>query len=122
MKAQIPAKRISPDSARNYSNVITQARYPDGPEGFYKYISQNVKYPESAVKAHIQGKVFVAFLVQEDGSLNNVKVVRGLTPEIDSEAVRVIKASPNWIPGKANGRNVRQQFTVPINFGLPNKQ
>lgn len=127
VNAQTPIlRRINTDSAgssnKTYSAVIVQARYPGGLQEFYNFIAQNISYPESAAKAHLEGKVYVSFVVGLDGGLTNIKILRGLSPEIDTEAVRVIKASPKWTPGKANDRDVRQQFTVPINFALKNKE
>ena len=89
-----------------------------GPDGFRKYIGENLKYPEEAAKNEISGRVFIQFVVEADGSVNNVKIVRGVDPLLDAEAMRVVKSSPIWTPGKQRGQNVRVSFTFPINFVL----
>lgn len=89
-----------------------------GPDGFREYIGENLKYPEEAAKNEISGRVFIQFVVEADGSVSNVKVVRGADPHLDAEAMRVVKSSPIWKPGKQRGQNVRVSFTFPINFVL----
>ncbi|HCY00051.1 MAG TPA: M56 family peptidase, partial [Bacteroidales bacterium] len=87
-------------------------------EIFRGYIAENLKYPVIALENGIQGKVFVSFIVEPDGSVSNVEVVRGVDPSIDKEAVRVVESSPKWEPGTQRGINVRVQFTFPIAFSL----
>ena len=86
--------------------------------GDRKYIMQNLKYPEIAAENGISGRVFVRFVVEPNGSVSNVNVVRGVDPALDAEAVRVVKSSPKWTPGKQRGKPVRVSFTFPINFVL----
>ena len=85
---------------------------------FRAYVSQNMKYPEVAAENGIQGRVFVQFVVEADGRLTNVKVIRGVDPALDKEAIRVVEASPKWNPGKQRGKPVRVSFTFPITFVL----
>ncbi|MDD2196060.1 MAG: M56 family metallopeptidase [Bacteroidales bacterium] len=87
-------------------------------EMFRNYIAQNLKYPVIAFENGIQGKVFVSFIIEPDGSVSNVKVVKGVDPSIDKEAVRVVESSPKWEPGTQRGVNVRVQLTFPISFSL----
>ncbi len=89
-----------------------------GQDGFRNYIAQNLHYPEIAQENGIQGKVFVSFVVEADGRVTNVKVVRGVDPALDKEAVRVVSSSPKWSPGKQRGKPVRVSFTFPIIFQL----
>ncbi len=89
-----------------------------GPDGFREYLGKNLNYPKIAAENGISGRVFVRFIVEEDGSVSNVTVVKGVDPALDAEAVRVIKNSPNWKPGKQRGQKVRVSFTFPINFAL----
>jgi TonB family protein len=86
---------------------------------FYQYIGENTKYPDGAVKKRIEGKVFVTFVVEKDGSLTDVKTLRGVSPDIDAEAIRVVSHAPHWKPGIQNGRPVRVQYSIAINFKLP---
>ncbi len=90
----------------------------EGLDGFRKYISQNLKYPEIATENGICGRVFVQFVVEPNGSVSNVNVIRGIDPALNAEAVRVVKSSPKWTPGKQRGKPVRVSFTFPINFKL----
>lgn len=85
---------------------------------FRNYIEKNIKYPESAADNGIQGKVIVSFIVEPDGKVTNVKVVRGIDPALDKEAVRVIESSPKWQPGKQRGKPVRVNLTFPVVFKL----
>lgn len=93
-----------------------------GVPGLMKFLGSNVKYPAEAQEKGIQGRVIVQFIVEKDGSLSNINVVRGIDPLLDKEAVRVIQASPKWIPGKQRGEAVRVKFTVPIVFKIPGKE
>ena len=85
-----------------------------------KWLKDNVKYPILAQENGISGRVFVAFVVEVDGSITDVKVARSVDPSLDKEAVRMVKAMPKWNPGKQRNKPVRVAFTVPINFTLSN--
>ena len=87
-------------------------------DAFRVYIQQNLKYPAIAQENGVSGRVFVQFDVDPTGSITNVVVVRGVDPSLDKEAVRVVKSSPKWSPGKQRGRPVRVRFTFPIVFQL----
>ncbi len=89
-----------------------------GANEFRQYIGENLRYPEVAAENGIQGRVFVQFVVEADGRLTNVKVIRGVDPSLDKEAVRVVESSPKWNPGKQRGKPVRVSFTFPIIFVL----
>ena len=85
-----------------------------------KWIAKNVKYPQIAAENNIQGKVFMNFVLEKDGSITDVKVLRGVDPALDKEAIRVIKSMPKWKPGKQRGKPVRVSFNLPITFTLTN--
>ncbi len=87
-------------------------------EYFREWIQENLRYPQEAAEAGIEGRVMVQFVVEPDGSVSNVEVVRGVDPALDEEAVRVIEDSPEWEPGEQRGEPVRVRFTFPINFVL----
>jgi len=108
-----------PDTAKIFVAVEKDPSFQGGMQNFYNYLSQNLQYPPIAVKNRTEGKVYLSFIVEKDGSLSNVKAIRSVSAEIDAEAVRVVKNSPKWTPGIQNGRPVRVQYTVPINFILP---
>jgi len=92
--------------------------FPGGISAFYQYVSQELKYPRQAVSRGIDGKVFIQFVVNRDGSLTNVEVIKGIGAGCDEEAVRVLKNAPHWNPGKQRGKPVRVQMMIPITFQL----
>ena len=89
-----------------------------GMPALMEYLSKNIKYPEAAMKKGIQGRGIVQFVVEKDGSITNVKILRGIDPELNKEAVRVISAMPKWKPGTQKGEAVRVKYTVPVMFRL----
>lgn len=93
--------------------------FPDGGmSALMEYLSKNIKYPEAAMKKGTQGRATVQFVVEKDGSITNVKILRGIDPELNKEAVRVISAMPKWKPGTQKGEAVRVKYTVPVMFRL----
>lgn len=101
-----------------YSIVEEMPEYPGGDKALRNEIAEKIKYPEEARKKGIQGKVFVTFVVDEQGAVTNVKIARGVDPSLDNEALRVISTLKTWKPGKEKGKAVKVAFTVPINFAL----
>lgn len=87
--------------------------------GFRDYIQKNLNYPKDAYEKGIQGRVFIKFVVNQNGDVCNVKLAKGCHPLLDNESLRVVSSSPKWTPGKANGKNVAVQFTFPIVFSIP---
>jgi len=85
---------------------------------FRVWIAENIRYPGSAAKDSIAGKVYIQFVVNSDGHVDRVKVARGVNPDLDKEAVRVVKSSPKWTPGKQRGKAVNVAYTIPIIFSL----
>lgn len=95
-----------------------EASYPGGNTAMMKFIAENVVYPKEAIEKGIQGRVFTQAVVLEDGTLTDIKVMRGVSPEIDAEAVRVISMMPKWIPGEVNGKKAKMMVRIPITFQL----
>jgi protein TonB len=93
-------------------------QYPGGVNNLYQYFTAHFKYPSAARKKNIQGRVLLSFIVEEDGSITNAKVERGVTDELDNEALRLMSRSPKWNPGVLNGKPVRVLRTLPVNFVL----
>lgn len=91
---------------------------PGGMEGFTKYMIENLNYPTSAKEAKIEGMVMVTFVVKSDGSVDAVEILRGIGGGCDEEAVRVVKNSGKWTPGKKEGKAVAAQMTLPVQFKL----
>ena len=99
--------------------VVSMPEFPGGQQALFKYLSENVKYPVIAQENGIQGRVICQFVVNRDGSIVDVEVVRSAgDASLDKEAVRVIKSMPKWKPGKQRGKAVRVKYTLPVNFKL----
>ena len=92
--------------------------YPGGEQKLMEFISKGIKYPQIARETGIQGRVFVGFVLEPDGSVSNVKVLRGIGGGCDEEAMRVVKSMPKWKPGKQRGKAVRVSYMLPVNFKL----
>lgn len=107
-----------PDEGKVFTYVEEMPTFPGGEAAMYEYISKKIVYPALARENGITGRVFMNFIVDKDGNIKDVKVLRGIGGGCDEEATRVIKAMPNWKPGKQNGRAVQVSFNVPINFTL----
>jgi TonB family protein len=111
-------------SKRNDGPIFTAVEkapeFTAGIEAFYRFLSQNIKYPEAMRKNNIEGKVFITFIVEKDGSLSDIKSVRDVGYGSAEESIRVLKLSPKWSPGYQNGIAVRVQYTMPISFTLGN--
>jgi TonB family protein len=117
-KADVSKPDMKPDKNGVYQIVEEMPQYPGGEQALLKYVSDNITYPQEAKDKEIQGRVFVSFVIEKDGSVNEVKVLRSIGGGCDEEAVRVIKGMPKWKPGKQEGKPVRVSYTMPINFKL----
>ncbi|MBR5644932.1 MAG: energy transducer TonB [Salinivirgaceae bacterium] len=98
--------------------VENMPEFPGGDVALRTYIAQNVKYPEIAKENGLSGKVFVQFVINQKGEVQDVKIARGVDPALDKEAIRVVQGLPKWKPGSQRGKPVRVSYTVPINFQL----
>ena len=110
------AKQI--DKNEVYQIVDKMPEFPGGEKALLNYISENIVYPQSAKDKNISGRVFVSFVIEKDGSVSDVKVMRGIDEECDAEAIRVVKAMPKWKPGMDNGKPVKVSYMLPVNFKL----
>ena len=121
-KAEAKASDVTApaDTTKNvvYDVTETLPQFPGGQGVMMKYLAANIKYPASAVKAKKQGRVIVAFVIQKDGSVTNARIVRSVDPELDAEALRIVKAMPNWTPGTQDGKPVNVRYTIPVVFSL----
>jgi len=104
--------------AEIFTVVESMPEFPDGTVELYRYLNDNIKYPPLAKESGIQGRVFVNFVVEPNGNISNVKVLRGIGGGCDEEAVRVVENMPTWKPGKQRGRAVRVSYNLPIKFTL----
>lgn len=107
---------VAKKNQKVFDVVEQMPEYPGGQAALIEYISNNVKYPDDAAKKKVEGKVFVTFVVDTDGKITDVSLLRKVFPSLDAEAIRVISGMPNWIPGKQKGQVVRVKYTVPIIF------
>ncbi|MDQ3392958.1 MAG: energy transducer TonB [Bacteroidota bacterium] len=112
---QAPAEEVADEI---FSIVEDQPTPQGGMEAFYKYVGKNINYPAQARRMGVEGKVYVQFVVDKDGSLNEVVAIKGIGAGCDEEAVRVVKSAPKWNPGKQRGRAVKVRMVIPITFRL----
>lgn len=98
--------------------VEEPCEFPGGQTALMKYLNGAIQYPEVAIDNGIQGRVMISFVVEKNGKPTDVKVLRGIDPSLDKEAVRVVSGMPAWKPGKQGGKPVRQRFTLPVTFRL----
>ena len=104
--------------AEIFTVVEEMPEFPGGMAKLAEYLAKNIKYPQLARESGIQGRVFINFVVENDGSVTNVKVMRSLGGGCDEEAMRVVKSMPKWKPGKQRGKPVRVSYNLPVNFKL----
>ena len=104
--------------AEIFTVVEESPSFPGGDEARIRFLTENIKYPQIARESSIQGTVYVTFVVEKNGNVTDVRILRGIGGGCDEEAVRVIKAMPKWNPGKQRGKPVRVQFNMPIKFTL----
>ncbi len=109
-------KAHDPNEPLTIAEVMPE--FPGGQEALFKFISNQLKYPQEAKESEVQGRVYVSFVVEKDGSITDVKVLRGIGSGCDEEAVRVVKGMPNWKPGTQAGKAVRVRYNLPIRYHL----
>ena len=112
---------VKPKEEEIFVAVEQQAEFPGGQAALMKWLSNNIRYPESAQQNDIQGRVVVKFVVEKDGSIGQATIAKGVDKDLDREAIRVVKKMPKWQPGKNNGVAVRSYFTLPVTFKLQNQ-
>lgn len=104
-----------------FTVVEEMPEFKGGRKELFKYLQENIKYPETAKKDSIQGTVFVSFVVGKKGEIENAKILRGVRKDLDQESIRVVSEMPNWEPGKQSGKAVRVMFNLPIKYKLDAK-
>lgn len=109
---------VKPKEEEIFVAVEQQAEFPGGQAALMKWLSNNIRYPESAQQNDIQGRVVVKFVVEKDGSIGQATIAKGVDKDLDREALRVVKKMPKWQPGKNNGVAVRSYFNLPVTFKL----
>ena len=120
---QVTTKKAAAPSAEDNSDVFNvvekMPEFEGGMDGMMSFLQKNIKYPAEAKEKGMEGRVIVQFVVNKDGSITDAKIVKSVSPELDAEALRVVKAMPKWTPGEQRGEKVRVQFTLPVQFKLP---
>jgi protein TonB len=106
------------EETKVFDVVEEMPQFPGGQAALLEYLAKNIKYPVVAEENGVQGRVIVTFVVERDGSITDVRVVKSVDPSLDKEAARVVKSMPKWQPGKQNGSAVRVKYTVPVTFRL----
>ena len=106
------------DTINVYDCVEQMPSFPGGTQKLKEFIEENLRYPKELEESCVQGRVIVRFIVERNGKLSNVKVVKSVDPALDKEAIRIVKLMPRWIPGRQNGITVRVKFYIPIIFRL----
>jgi TonB family protein len=117
-KVEIVSEPIKPPPTETLTFVERMPEFPGGQKALQDYLKGALRYPTAAREAEIQGTVYMGFVVETDGSISDVEVMRSVHPMLDAEAVRVISAMPHWIPGEQNQKKVRVRFALPINFRM----
>lgn len=120
-KTQDQPHTTSTDSTL-YTVVDEIPSFPGGVSALYKFLGNNIKYPDKAIEMNIFGTVACSFIIENNGSISHVECVLKVHPLLDGEAIRVIKKLPRWIPGKVKGEVVRCRYTIPITFSIPKEQ
>lgn len=124
VQEQVVVKEPEPEVKKEeeiFVAVEQQAEFPGGQGALMKWLSQNVRYPETAQQNDVQGRVIVKFVVEKDGSIGTATILKGVDKDLDREALRVVKKMPKWQPGKNNGVAVRSYFNLPVVFKLQNQ-
>ena len=124
VQEQVVVKEPEPEVKKEeeiFVAVEQQAEFPGGQGALMKWLSQYVRYPETAQQNDVQGRVIVKFVVEKDGSIGTATILKGVDKDLDREALRVVKKMPKWQPGKNNGVAVRSYFNLPVVFKLQNQ-
>lgn len=117
------ADRVAMMEAVNFEEPVfigveTMPEFEGGTKGLHSYLSENIQYPEEAIRSNVTGRVTIQFVIEKDGSVGPIKVLRGIGSGCDEEAVRLVENMPAWKPGVQNGEEVRTWFTIPVVFDL----
>ncbi|MFA6086199.1 energy transducer TonB [Mucilaginibacter sp.] len=119
--ASAQTTNITAKTDTTFGPMEVAPEFPGGQANLLKFIDDNLKYPVEARKKKTEGRVIITFVVETDGTLTDIRVVRSLSVDTDAEAIRIIKLSPKWKPGNQHGQLVRVQYAMPIKFSLANK-
>lgn len=116
VESPAPVMQVPHPKDEVFTYVEQPPSFPGGKDKMYAFLQKHKKYPQKEPDSGIEGRVFVAFIVKSNGSIENIEIKRSLSPSHDAEAIRVIKMMPKWIPAKQNGRDVNCWYTLPVDF------
>lgn len=117
-QVEVGVNTIEDSTTNVYEEVDQEAYYSGGFSEMMKFLSNNIRYPSLAMENEEEGNVFVEFIVNANGSISDVKILRGVSKELDREAIRVVKRMPDWKPAEVDGKKVKSRYILPINFVL----
>lgn len=109
---------LPPDDDKVYTVCDVMPEFPGGQDKLLQYLASSIKYPAEAIEKKEEGRVTLSYIVEKDGSISNVEVIRSVSPSLDAEAIRIVKAMPKWTPAKSKGEIVRVKYTVPVTFRM----
>ncbi len=120
----LPEMPPAPDQGSDEVMTVVEVmpEYPGGQEELFKYLGRNVAYPSNALDKGIQGTVYVTFVVMTDGTIDGARIMQGVHPDLDNEAMRVVRGMPGWKPGMIGGKAVRVQYVLPIRFTIQDRK
>ncbi|GEM_PF-465878 len=101
--------------------AVQSPRYPGGVKALSEFLEENIKYSPDAIEKKIEGTVILSFIVDQTGNVSNIKIIKGLDPDLDQASIDAVKKMPVWIPGQINGKPSKQEFSLPVKFTLPRK-
>lgn len=119
VQVQAPPKQED-NTIYTTANVQQQAEFPGGNAAMYKWINENIRYPDVAREQGISGKVYVKFVVEKNGAISDIKITKSPAPSLEKEVIRILNLMPKWNPAKQNGNSVRVYFNMPVDFKLNN--
>ena len=117
-KKWVKVEEFDDDEINPLYSVDEMPVFVGGDKALFEYLGNNIKYPKIEIQRGVEGRVYVEFVVGKKGEITDVKVLRGVSEALDAEAIRVVKAMPNWLPGKQKGRAVKVRYKMPISFKL----
>jgi TonB family protein len=117
-KKQQVEENVAEEEDAIFSSTEESPEFPGGIDAMMKYISSHIEYPKQELEEEIEGMVYTQFVVEKDGSLSQFKTLKGVSENLDKEAIRVLKSMPKWTPGKQRGKAVRSLYIVPVRFEI----
>lgn len=118
--SQTKTVETTPSRSESIDVEVAQkdAEFPGGLDAMHTFIRENIKYPQAAIEKGENGNVYVQFIIDANGAISDVKILRGISASLDAEAIRVVRKMPNWIPAEKNGQKIKVDYNLPIHFSV----